>query len=210
MRIAMIGSGNVGGTLGRRFTQVGHEVVFAARDPKSGRLADLRAAMGDDFRAETVARSVDRADLVVLATPWDQTMNALDAAGDLAGKILVDCTNPIAAGMSGLALGTTTSGAELVASRAPGARVVKCYSTTGSMNMANPDYHGAAITMFLCGDDEEAKNVVASMAAEIGFEPVDAGDLRAARYLEPLAMLWVHLAYVRGMGPNIAINLVRR
>ncbi|MCL4233895.1 MAG: NADPH-dependent F420 reductase [Deltaproteobacteria bacterium] len=210
MRIAMIGSGNVGGTLGRRFTQVGHEVTFAARNPESSRLADLRATMGPDFRVETIARAAANAEIVVLATPWAGTIDAIDAAGGLAGKIVIDCTNPIAAGMSGLSVGTHSSGAEQVAARVPGARVVKGFSTTGSMNMANPDYRGDAITMFLCGDDPEAKAIVASMAAEIGFEPIDAGELRVARYLEPLAMLWVHLAYVQGMGPNIAINLSRR
>ncbi|MCC6157627.1 MAG: NADPH-dependent F420 reductase [Deltaproteobacteria bacterium] len=210
MRISIIGSGNVGGTLGRRFTQVGHEVTFAARNPESSRLADLRATMGPDFRVETIARAAADAEIVVLATPWAGTIDAIDATGGLEGKIVIDCTNPIAAGMSGLSVGTHSSGAEQVAEHASRARVVKCFSTTGSMNMAHPDYHGDAITMFVCGDDAEAKAIVASMAAEIGFEPIDAGELRVARYLEPLAMLWVHLAYVQGMGPNIAINLVRR
>jgi hypothetical protein len=150
------------------------------------------------------------AEVVVLATPWEGTEAALLATGPCEGKVVVDCTNPILPGMAGLAVGTTESAAEQVAKRVPGARVVKAFNTTGSGNMERPRYGEHHLTMLLCGDDPAAKGVVSGLAEDLGFAPVDAGSLVAARYLEPLAMLWVHLAYQQGLGPDIAFQLLRR
>ncbi len=130
----------------------------------------------------------------------------LSAIGDWAGSILIDCTNPIAPDLQ-LAVGTTTSGAEIVAEWA---LVVKAFNTTGWNNMADPLYHGAPITMFICGDNAEAKAIVTDLAEDLDFEVVDAGGLTIARFLEPLAMLWINLANVQGLGRDIAFKLVRR
>jgi hypothetical protein len=146
--------------------------------------------------------------VVVLATPWDAAQSSIAAAGDLTGKILLDATNPLQ--NMKLALGLTTSGAERVASWAVGAAVVKAFNSTGAGNMLNPDYAGQKPTMFICGDDAAAKQVVSGLAEEIGFEAVDAGALTLARYLEPLAGLWITLAYAQGLGPNSAFKLLRR
>lgn len=203
MRIGIIGAGNVGGTLGRRWAGAGHEVVFGTRRPER-----VETPLGT--RAAGVREAAEHGEVVVLATPWDGVREALAAAGDLEGKVLFDCTNPLAADLSGLAIGHTTSASEQVAALAPGARVVKIFNSTGAGNMADPLYGEQAATMFCCGDDGEAKGIAARLAADLGFEPVDAGPLWNARLLEPLAMLWISLAYVQGLGPGIAFKLLRR
>jgi hypothetical protein len=182
--------------------------MFGARDalhPKVAKLLEETGAKGG-----SVAEAAAFGEVVVLATPWEATEEAIRSAGDLAGKIVFDCTNPLAPQLAGLTLGHTTSAGEQVASWAPGARVVKVFNTTGANNMANPDFHGVAATMFYCGDDAEAKAAAARLAADLGFDPVDAGALSQARLLEPLALLWIRLAYVQQMGREIAFKLMRR
>jgi len=210
MRIGVIGAGNVGGTLGRRWAQKGHEVTFGVRDVQSVKRSEVVAAAGPNARVASLREAAAGAQVVVLATPWSASEDAIRSAGDLGGKVVVDCTNPIAPGMKGLSIGQDTSAAEKVASWAKGARVVKAFSTTGAGNMADPVYGRERATMFLCGDDAEAKRTVARLAEELGFEVCDTGPLYTARYLEPLAMLWVHLAYVEGLGPNFAFKLLKR
>jgi predicted dinucleotide-binding enzyme len=212
MRIAVIGSGNVGGTLGLSWARHGHEVMFGVRDPLSPRVTELLAATGPGpgASAERVARAAAFGDVVALATPWNATADAVREAGNLAGKIVLDCTNPLKEDLSGLVVGPTTSGAEQVASWAPGSRVVKVFNTTGFENMANPTFGAQAATMFLAGDDGDAKAVAAQLAREMGFGPVDAGPLSRARLLEPLALLWIDLAVKQGFGTGIAFQLLRR
>ena len=202
MNIGIIGSGRVGGTLGRRFVQQGHDVVFGVRDPRSAKVQALINDLGGQGRAVSVAQVSATSQIVFLTTPWAAAEQAITNAGDLTGKIVVDCTNPI--GSDGLAVGTTTSAGELVARWAKGSSVVKAFNTTGSDNMANPLYSDLAVTMFICGDDGQSKEVVGSLAEQIGFEVIDTGPLKTARYLEPMAMLWVHLAYNQGFGLRCA------
>jgi predicted dinucleotide-binding enzyme len=166
--------------------------------------------IGTAAAAGSVAEAARFGEVVVLATPWPATQEALRAAGDLREKILLDCTNPLKADLSGLEAGGDSSGGEMVAGWASGARVVKIFNTTGFDNMANPMYTLGPVTMFYCGDDEGAKTTAAQLAAEIGFEPVDAGPLNQARLLEPLAMLWIRLAVFGGLGRNFAFKLMRR
>lgn len=210
MHIAVIGAGNVGSTLGRRWARGGHHVVFGVRDPRSDKIQRVLAAAGPDASAASVRDAAAAAPIVLLATPWPATQDALSAAGDLTGKILIDATNPLQAGAAGLVIGHTTSGGEQVAEWAAGARVVKAFNSTGSGNMDNPIYPDGFPTMFLCGDDAEAKQTVAELTRELGFDVADVGGLVNARYLEPLAMLWIQMAYGLGNGPNIALRLMRR
>lgn len=209
MKIAVIGVGNVGRTLGSRWAQNGHQVVFGSRDPDSEKVRQVVAGAGENAGAASVGEAAAGAAVVVLATPWSGAQSAVTAAGDLAGKVVIDCTNPIVPGFQ-LALGTTTSGAEQVAQWAAGAHVVKAFNTTGYENMADPLYDGEPVTMFICGDDAGAKAVVAELAQELGFEVADTGPLMMARHLEPLAMVWIRLAMGQGFGRNIAFKLVRR
>jgi NADPH-dependent F420 reductase len=214
MKIAVIGAGNVGGTLGKRWARAGHEVAFGARDPAEARLVALVQESGPSARAASVPEATRTAAVVVLTVPWDGARDALAAAGDLRGRILIDATNPVPLtpeGLrQGLVIGHTTSGGEQVARWAEGARVVKAFNTTGWQNMADPLYGSQGLTMLLCGDDVEAKTVVAGLARQLGFEPVDVGPLRSARYLEAVAMLWIDMAVLQGFGTSFGFRLVKR
>jgi 8-hydroxy-5-deazaflavin:NADPH oxidoreductase len=208
MRIGIVGSGNVGATLGKRFAAAGHQVAFGTRRPESPEMQELAKAAGTRVTSnEEAARS---SEVVVLATPWPATEAAVRGLGDLSGKILLDATNPLKPDLSGLEVGNTSSGGEMVARWAAGARVVKIFNTIGYNVMENPVFGDRAATLFYCGDDAGAKATARELAAGIGFEPVDAGPLTQARALEPLALLWVSLAYVAGQGREIAFQLMKR
>jgi predicted dinucleotide-binding enzyme len=206
MNIAVIGAGRVGGTLGRRAREAGHQVAFGVRAPADGKHDALRA---EGFGVSTVREAVDAADMVMLSTPWAAVPDALRAVGDFGGRVLVDATNPIAPGFV-LAHGHTDSGAEQVARWAPSARVVKAFNSTGVENMAAPRYGEQRALMLVCGDDVEARQSVRGLAESIGFEAIDAGPLARARLIEPMAMLWITLAGPLDQGRDIAFGLLRR
>lgn len=209
MNIAIIGSGNVGGALGKAWATRGHHVVFGVQDVAANEVRDLLAAAGPTASAATPADAAAAAPIVFIALPWPVVPAVLPALGDLTGKIVVDCTNPVGPGLR-LAIGHTTSGGEEVAKLVPGARVVKGFHTVGAENMANPRIDGRAIVNFLCSDDAEAKQVAATLSAELGWQPVDAGPLAQARLTEPLAMLWITLAFQQGLGRDFGFTLLER
>jgi predicted dinucleotide-binding enzyme len=209
MKIAIIGTGQVAAALGQGWAARGHMVTFASREPGAERVVRLLDAAGPNASAARVADAAARSSIVVLAVPFAAARERLEMAGDLSGKVVVDCTNPIAPGLRSM-VDPATSGAEQIAGWAPRAKVVKAFNTTGAENMANPMYDGRPTTMFICGDDEMGKGAVAQLAEELGFEVVDAGGLSAARHLENLALLWIHLARVAGLGRDVAFRLVRR
>jgi 8-hydroxy-5-deazaflavin:NADPH oxidoreductase len=207
MQIGIVGSGNVGGTLGRRFAEAGHSVIFGSRRPDSPEARELARISG--ARVAAPREAAQAAEVIVLATPWPSTGEAVRGLGDLTGKILLDATNPLNATFDALDPGNTSSGGELVAQWAVGARVVKIFNTIGYNVMADPSFPGGPATLFYCGDDPAAKSVARDLAAQIGFDPVDAGPVSKARVLEPLALLWIGLAF-GGHGREIAFRLVRR
>jgi len=163
MRIGIIGSGNVGGTLGRRWAGTGHEIMFGSRDPSSKKVRSLLEQINGKAKAGTLTDTAAYGDILVLATPWSATEQTLTSLGDLSGKIIFDCTNPLKPDFS-LDLGHTTSGAEQVAEWAENARIVKVFNTTGYGNMADPDYDGQKPTMFFAGDDHVAKSKAARLS----------------------------------------------
>jgi predicted dinucleotide-binding enzyme len=187
-------AGNVGGTLGVAWAKRGHEILFGVRDTGAPKLPQLLARAGGKARAGSVRDAVVSAEVVALTVPWPDARDALGTAGDLRGKVLLDCTNPLKEDLSALAVGHTTSGAEQVAAWAVGARVVKIFNTTGFSNMDNAEYREGRSMMLYCGDDAQAKKVATQLALELGFEPYDVGPLTEARLLEPLALVWIHLA----------------
>jgi predicted dinucleotide-binding enzyme len=201
MNIGILGSGNVGGTLGELWSAHGHSVLFGRRDPNATAKAGLRAA--------SIPRAAEHGQVIVLAVPWTAAKETLERCGDLTGKILIDCTNPLEPDLSGLTIGHTTSAAEQIAHWAKGARVVKCFNCIGSPNLERPDFDGQRASMFFCGDDRGVKDVVSKLGHELGFDMIDCGLLSRARLLEPLAMLWISLAYKEGLGPRIAFKLLR-
>jgi predicted dinucleotide-binding enzyme len=210
MNIGIIGSGNVGGTLGSRWAILGHSVAFSSRNPGSEDMRTLVAEAGANARATSVQEAVAASDVIVVATPWPATRTALETAGSLAGKILIDATNPLLPRLEGLEYGQSTSGAEQVATWAPGARVVKAFNTIGNNVMADPSFDGRKALLFYCGDDTEAKRATHQLASELGFDAQDAGPLIQARLLEPFALLWISLALQHGYGREIAFQLMRR
>jgi hypothetical protein len=209
VKIALIGTGNVGSVLGQRWAEKGHQVIFGTREPGSDKIQALLAATGANSSALSAPEAVAAAEVVVLATPWSAVQPTAEAIADWDGKTLIDCTNPIGPGLQ-LVVGGATSGAEQIATWAKGAKVVKAFNTTGAENMANPIYDSQPLTMFICGDDGQAKAIARGLAEDLGFEVVDVGALALARYLEPLAMVWIHLAMVQKLGRNIGLKLVKR
>lgn len=205
MRVGVIGAGKVGQTLGRGLAAAHHEITYGVRDPRADKYHSLRGAGA----LATVRGAVEWAEVVLLTTPWAAAEAALEAAGDFAGRPLLDATNPIGPGFA-LTHGHTDSGGEQVARWAKGARVVKVFNTTGVENMADPTYGDRRAAMCLCGDDEDACQVAASLAEDLGFEPLFAGPLENARLLEPAALLWIDLALRRGQGRNFAFGVLRR
>lgn len=209
MKIGILGGGNVGGTLGVAWAQSGDDIFFGVRDPGAADMQEVLNRCGGRAKAGSAAEAAAFGEIVVNALPWPATQSALSAL-DLKNKILLDATNPILPGLAGIEVGTTTSGGELVAQWAKGARVVKIFNTTGFNNMADPIYGGRPVTMFYCGDDAEAKKTARGLAEAIGFAPVDAGPLSNARLLEPVAMLWVWLAVKGGLGREFAFQVAKR
>jgi hypothetical protein len=206
MKIGIMGSGNVGSALGRRWAEQGHTIMLGARDRQSPKVQAALQAIGPAAQVGSIAEATALSEVIVLAVPWAAAAEVIEQAGDLSGKILIDATNRVGPTQ----LNGPSSEAEDLARRATGARVVKAFNTTGAGNMANPQYGSQRADMFICGDDEAAKAVAANLATSIGFEVVDCGPLANAALLESLAKLWVQLAYSLGNGPNITFKLLRR
>ena len=187
--------------MGTAWRDRGHQVTFGVRQPDDPKHASLGAVDTNESATAT-------ADVVVLCTPWQGTQAALRGCGDLGGKVLIDCTNPLTPDFAELEVGHVTSGAEEVAKWAPGARVCKAMNQIGAPMMDGPQLPGKPV-MFVCGDDDTAKSVTAELVSELGFETVDVGDLTSARLLEPYGLLWIQLALRRGFGTNFAFGLLR-
>lgn len=208
MSISILGAGNVGMALGQAFVRSGESVVFGVPEP--AKYAAAVAGLGDAARVTGTAEAVAASDVVVLAVPYEAVAAIAASVPDWQGRILVDATNPLAPGLAGLSVGTTTSAAEQLAGQSHGARVVKAFNTTGAENMADARYPGGRPFMPVCGDDPEARRRVLALAEAIGFDAVDLGPLSAARYLEPFAMTWIHLAIRQGYGRRFAFGVLRR
>ncbi len=214
MKIGIIGAGKVGGTLGRIWAQKGHDILFGLRDPRSSKAEALIDSTQGKARVGSIQEAAASGEVIAVATPWEATQLAIQNAGDLSGKILIDCTNPLGNSpeslAAGLTLGYATSAAEEVAKWATGARVVKAFNHIFFGHLENVKFGSVTETAFICGDDEDAKKAVASLARDIGFDVVDVGALSKARLIEPLAMLWINLAFFQKLGPDFAITLVKR
>lgn len=208
MKIAVIGAGSVGGTLGRRWAELGHTVCFGVRDVANAEVKALIGRIRGDARLASVGDAVKDAEVVVLATPYQANSAAIAEAGDLSGKILIDVTNPVGADLT-LAVGFNTSDAEQVARLAPRARVYKAMNQVGFEVMANPVFAAGKPVMFVAGDEAAGKKLVLDLVSALGFDAIDAGELTVARLLEPFAMLWIHLMARRNLGRDFAFSLLR-
>ncbi|MBW6417435.1 NADPH-dependent F420 reductase [Celeribacter sp. PS-C1] len=203
MKIGILGSGLMGGKLGRIWAEAGHDVTFsyARSRAKLDRLASEVGAF-----AGTVAEAVSGADAVLLAVHWSRRADVLEQAGDLAGKVVLNCSLPLNDSDTALVVGTTSSGAEELAKLRPEARWVSCFNTNPSESFY-PVFarkgQGPAPQVMTYGDDAGAKEIAFGLIRDVGFEALDCGGMRNARFIEPFAMATVELAYVQPGGPAL-------
>ena len=209
MKITVIGAGNMGSAFVSQLVRAGHRVSVTARN---GAKASQVAAANTGASAVEISGAATDADAVILATGYADAVNALQAIGDLKGKVVIDITNPLTADYMGLTLGHSTSAAEEIAKAVPGAEVVKAFNTVFAQVLAEgPDFgNGRKVEVFVASDSERAKQTAAAIAESIGFGVVDAGALKNARYLEPLAGLNIYLGYGAGLGTAIAPTWIRK
>ena len=211
MRVGILGSGLMGGKLGTIFARAGHEVVFSySRSEK--KLEKLARDAGGKARAGTPAEAVQQADALLLAVHWSRVDDVLKQAGDLAGKIVVSCSLPMNDDDTALVVTHTSSGAEKLAKRIPKARVVSAFNTVPSevlFGVYEARRKATRPSLVYCGDDSRSKRVAAELIRDVGFDPVDAGPLRIARYTEPFALLVAELAYEGKGGAELAYRFER-
>jgi predicted dinucleotide-binding enzyme len=210
MRIAIIGTGRVGSVLGRKFAAAGHSIRYGSRDPESSRVKELLSGHPGDVSVTKANESIRDAGVVIYAAPYDNAEGILRSLPDLQSAVLIDCTNPLNAAFDGLQLGHTESAGERIAEWAPTARVIKAFNSTSVSTLQDPRYGDQIATQFYCGDDLGAKQIVARLIEQLGMEPVDAGPLKNARYLEATAMMYIYLAVRGGWGSNCALKMLRR
>jgi 8-hydroxy-5-deazaflavin:NADPH oxidoreductase len=207
MKVLVIGTGNMGAGFVKQLTAAGHQVTITARDAgKAQAVAQQHGA-----KAVAVANAANDAEAIVVATPYAEAAAALNSVGDVAGKVVIDITNPLTADFMGLELGHSTSAAEEIA-RATGAEVVKAFNTIFAQVLAEgADLgNGQKVTVFIASDSERAKQTARTLAESMGFETMDAGGLKNARYLEPLAGLNIYFGYGAGLGTSIAPTWIRK
>ena len=206
MKIGVIGSGSVGTAIAKRLIPHGHEVMLSfSRDISllNSNAQALGASVGSPEQA------VAFGDVIVLAVPWLMVPEAIKEAGLLKGKILWDCTNALKLDFSGLEVGTTTSGAEIIQQLAVGARVVKGIPPFAELlHFDRPTVNGAPVCTFICSDDHDAKMTVWPLLAALPSRVIDVGNLDGARYIEPAGFLLVRLAYSQQLGAHIGFDLI--
>ena len=211
MKIAFIGYGNVGGPLADHLQRIGHEVTLAANDPTSDSVKKALARNGA-LKIAAPAEAVRAAEVVFLATPFNVTEAALKPlAAELKDKVLVDCTNPVGPGLTH-GLNNTQSGTAMIQALVPEAFVVKAFSIYGFENLessAYPNYDVKPVMMF-CGKDAAAKQKVAGLVEQLGWQPLDVGGIEQALHLEHMTLLWVRMVRMGGHSANVVWAMLKR
>lgn len=219
MKIGIVGTGFMGSGLGKLFARHGHEVLFSfSRD--HGKLQQAAILAGKNAKSGTPMEAAHFGEVVVLAVGWTAVREALQAMGPLAGKTLLSCVNPLTPDFSGLVVGTTTSGAEEIAKSVPDAHVVEAFVNVfaGILHSDTMTFGTDKPSVFYCGDDEASKSTIGRLITDIGFEAIDSGPLRNARFVEPTAMLLLQLGAFLGMAKqwkpgeftDLSMKLLRR
>lgn len=209
MKITVIGAGNMGAAFVKQLSHAGHQVSVTARDMNK---AIKVAAANPGSTAVAADNAAQESDAVVLATGYADAVDALKSVGDLRGKIVIDITNPLTSDYMGLTVGHSSSAAEEIAKALPGVEVVKAFNTVFAQVLNDGADFGAGqlVTVFFAGDSDRAKQTAKLLAESMGFKTVDAGGLKNARYLEPLAGLNVYLGYGAGLGTSVAPTWIHR
>lgn len=204
MKIGIIGAGNIGGSLGSRWAESGHDIVYGARDPDSAKTKAALAESGPDARAVSLAEAAAFGEVVVIAIPASAVPETLPQLGNLSGKVVIDTANDARHARPD----DSASMSIYIARQLPGARVVKAFNTMSWETIRNPIFAGEAATCFVCGDDATAKATVMAMASELGLETADIGPLSLAPRLDDLLLLFVAVAQNYGRG--IAFKVLKR
>jgi len=211
MRIGILGSGLMGGKLGTIWARAGHEVVFSYSHSEQKLTKLARDAKGK-ARAGAPREAAQQANAVLLAVHWSRVDDILNQAGDLSGKVIVSCSLPMNADDTDLVIAHTSSGAEALAKRVPKARVVSAFGTVPSevlFDVFAARRKATRPSLVYCGDDTSGKKIAAQLIRDVGFDPIDAGPLRIARYTEPFTLLIAQLAYEGDEGPELAYRFER-
>lgn len=202
MKIAVLGNGKMGRKLAQIWQANGHEVRLGSRQPEQAEpLAGVPLA--------SIVDAAEWGEVVAFAFPWYALVDIQREVGKLAGKIIIDCINPMMSSGS-LAVGHKWSAGEEIARTFPLAQVVKAFNGIYYENLDQPLFDGRPASLFYCSDADAAKTAVVQLATEMGFAPVDCGPIKHARYLEPLAVLWLQMAFHMGMGSEMAFMLAKR
>ena len=202
MAVAIIGTGNMGSGIARLLASKGEKVAIGSRDP--AKAAKLAEEIGAGAEGGGTAAAVKLADVVVLAVPYGQVADVIRDAGGLAGKVVIDISNPITEDYKALTVGHSTSAAEEIQKLAPQAKVVKAFNTIFAQLLPAEAREGRAVQVFVAGDDEAAKKTVSDLVAKGGFEPIESGPLSNARYLEPVGEINIHFGFFLGWGTTAA------
>lgn len=202
MKIAIIGTGNMATGLAQALSEAKVELVIGSRDP--AKAAALAAKTGANVEGGGIAAAVKLADVIILALPFGAVADALQQAGDLTNKILVDISNPISADYKTLVIGHTTSAAEEIQALAPNATVVKAFNTIFAPLLPQSARLNKTLQVFIASDDEDAKTKVTQLTKALGFDAVDAGTLSNSRFIEPIGEMNIHFGFFLGKGTGIA------
>jgi len=211
MRIGILGSGLMGGKLGTIFARSGHEVIFSYVRRKE-KLVRLAGEAGGEARAGTPRKAAENADALLVAVHWSRIKDVLRQAGDLSGKVILTCSLPMNAANTQLVIANDWSGAEELVKLVPKARVVCAFNTVPSevlFDVYEARRKSRRPSLVYCGDDKKSKTIAAKLIRDTGFDPIDAGPLRVARYTEPFALLMAELAYGGTGGPELAYRFER-
>jgi len=214
MKVGMLGSSHVGQSLGTGFVSLGHEVMMGSRNPGKASIKDWATKAGARASAGTLAEAAAFGEWAMLATTWSGTENAVRLAGadNLAGKVLVDVTNPLGGAPDALpvlAVGGRDSAAETIQRWLPLTKVVKAFNQVSNTNMVKPAFPCGPPDMFICGNDADAKKLVTGILREFGWGVIDMGGIEAARLIEPLAMIYI-LNAIRTDNWDYAFKLLKK
>lgn len=203
MNISILGAGNIGGSLGKKWIESGNRVAFGVRDLGSPKAAAMKTYLDDQAAMTGVTQAIAAGEIILFATPWAAVAAiAAENAEALSGKIIIDATNNFGA--------PVVNNVDTIISRVPTAKVYRAFNALGWENFANPDYKGVAVDLFYCGADSADRTILEDLITEVGLRPVYVGGQEMLPVVDALGTLWVTLAFRRGWGRGVALKLIER
>jgi len=203
MKIAVIGTGNVGGALAKKWAKAGHSIFLGVRNTKNFKGKELLNEFG--ITAVSISESVKNAEVVLVAATPDSTLEIIKNMGDVSGKVIIDAMNSIRSKPDGF-----NNTFDAFSQLARGAEIVKCFNSTGFENMTDPKKYSMGIDMFVAGDSKIGKQIAVQLSKDCGFENCyDFGGNDKVALLEQFALSWINLAIIQGHGRNIAFKLMK-